>query len=114
MDFTFTPEQEELRNEFTEWLKKTLPADWDPANQPKFETIEEMKTAYQDFQKKLFDAGYAAMHYPKEYGGGGKTVNEELIILQTISNTCYSLKAAGTITHAMAVPVIYECGSEEQ
>lgn len=114
MDFTFTPEQEELRKEFTEWLKKTLPADWDPANQPKFETVEEMKTAYQDFQKKLFDAGYAAMHYPKEYGGGGKTVNEELIILQTISNTCYSLKAAGTITHAMAVPVIYECGSEEQ
>ena len=114
MDFTFTPEQEELRKEFAEWLKKTLPSDWDPANQPKFETVEEMKAAYQNFQKKLFDAGYAAMHYPKEYGGGGKTVNEELIILQTIANTCYSLKAAGTITHAMAVPVIYECGSEEQ
>jgi alkylation response protein AidB-like acyl-CoA dehydrogenase len=114
MDFNFTPDQEEFRNEFSEWLKKVLPADWDPDNQPKFETVEEMKAAYQDFQKKLFDAGYAAMHYPKEYGGGGKTVNEELSVLQTISSTCYALKAAGTITHAMAVPVIYECGSEEQ
>lgn len=113
MDFTFTPEQEEFRKEFTEWLKKTLPSDWDPANQPTFETVEEMKAAYQDFQKKLFDSGYAAMHYPKEYGGGGRTVNEELIVLQTIASTCYSLKMTGTVTHAMAVPVMYECGSEK-
>ncbi len=114
MDFRFTAEQEEFRKEFTLWLNQYLPKDWDPDNQPRIEDADEEKRTYQDFQNKLSDAGYAAMHYPKPYGGQGKTVIEEIIVEQTIATTCQTLKAPGIITHAIAMPTILACGTEEQ
>lgn len=30
------------------------------------ESVDEWSQAYRQFQKKLFEAGYAAMHYPQE------------------------------------------------
>jgi len=114
MDYKLTPDQEKFREEFVAWLKKTLPDDWDPDNQPEFETPEDAKRAYQDFQKKLSDGGYAAMHYPKEVGGQGKTVMEELIVMQTLAANCMSLKMLGAVTHAMAVPTVFHCGTEKQ
>ncbi len=87
MDFRFTPEQEEFRNEFVSWLENNLPKNWDPTRFRQFETKEQLNQAYKDFQKRLFDAGYAAMHYPKEYGGQGKTLLEEIIVLQVLSTT---------------------------
>jgi alkylation response protein AidB-like acyl-CoA dehydrogenase len=114
MDFRFTSEQEEFRNEFVSWVNKNLPDDWDPTRYRKYETQEELKQAYKNFQKKLFDAGYTAMHYPKEYGGQGKTLMEEIIVVQVLSTTCIELRMPGVVTQGMAVPVIFTCGTEEQ
>jgi alkylation response protein AidB-like acyl-CoA dehydrogenase len=114
MDFRFTTEQEEFRNEFVSWLENNLPENWDPTRFRQFETKEELNQAYKDFQKRLFDGGYTAMHYPKEYGGQGKTLLEEIIVLQVLSTTCIELRMPGVVTHGMAVPVIFTCGTEEQ
>jgi alkylation response protein AidB-like acyl-CoA dehydrogenase len=114
MDFRLTPEQQEFRNEFKSWLEKNLPEGWDPNRNRNFETHEELKQAYKDFQKRLSDAGYVAMHYPKEYGGQGKTLMEETIVLQVLSTTCIELRSPGIVTHGMAVPVLFTCGTEEQ
>ncbi len=65
MDFRLTPEQEAFREEFVLWLNKNLPDDWDPSRYRNYDSQEELKRAYQDFQKRLFGAGYSAMHYPK-------------------------------------------------
>jgi alkylation response protein AidB-like acyl-CoA dehydrogenase len=114
MDFRFSAAQEEFRNEFTIWLNQNLPEDWDPDNQPMIEDADEERRTYQDFQRKLSNAGYAAMHYPNQYGGQGKTVIEEIIVAQTIATTCQTLRAPGIITHAIAMPTILACGTEEQ
>jgi alkylation response protein AidB-like acyl-CoA dehydrogenase len=114
MDFRFTPEQEAFREEFTSWLEKNLPEDWDPSRYRSYETSEEWARAYKDFQKRLFEGGYAAMHYPKEVGGQGRTLMEEVIVLQALAYTCIELRMPGVITHGMAVPTIFTCGNEEQ
>jgi alkylation response protein AidB-like acyl-CoA dehydrogenase len=114
MDFRFTPEQEEFRKKFVSWLEKNLPDGWDPGRYRNYENQEELKHAYKDFQKKLFDAGFSAIHYPKEYAGQGKTLIEEIIVLQCCSTTCIELRFPGIVTHGMAVPTIFTCGSEEQ
>ena len=114
MDFRFTPEQEAFRAEFTSWVEKTLPDDWGQTGLRYFKTEEEHKQAYKDFQKKLYDAGYAAMHYPREYGGQGKTLAEEIVVLQVLSTTCIQIRSPGIVTHGMAVPVLFTCGTEEQ
>ena len=114
MDYRFTTEQEAFQKEFISWLKQTLPADWDPDNQPQLEDPDEEKRAYQDLQKKLSDAGYAAMQYPKDYGGQSKTIIEEIIVSQVLYTTCQSLRGAGVVTHAIAFPTVFTCGTEEQ
>jgi alkylation response protein AidB-like acyl-CoA dehydrogenase len=91
-----------------------LPENWGQTGLRYYKTQEELKQGYKDFQKRLFDAGYAAMHYPKAYGGQGKTLLEEIIVLQVLSTTCIELRMPGVVTHGMAVPVIFTCGTEEQ
>ena len=114
MDFRFTPEQNAFREDFVAWLEKTLPGDWDPDNPPQFENSDEERQAYQDFQKKLCNAGYGARHYPKEYGGQGRDVIEGIIVSQVIATTCQVLNAPGLVTQAIAMPTILACGSEAQ
>jgi len=114
MDFRYTKEQDAFREEFTSWLKQNLPEGHDRPEPMKFESEEEWAEAYRQFQKKLYEAGYAAMHYPKEYGGQGRTVMEGVIVLQTLSYMCGKIVRPGGITHGMAVPTIYLRGTEEQ
>ncbi len=114
MDFRFTPEQEEFRKEFVSWLKKNLPENWDPSKHRNYDSSEELARAYCDFQKRLSDAGYVGLQYPKEYGGQGKTLMEEVVVLQTLASICMELRVPGVVTHGMAVPTLFVCGNEEQ
>lgn len=114
MDFRLSPEQEEFRKGFTAWLEKNFPSDFDPSRFRNYDSHEEWAQAYKNFQRRLWEAGYAGMHYPREYGGQGRTLMEEIIVLQTIAATCMELKIPGVITHGMAAPTILTCGNEEQ
>jgi len=114
MDFTLTPQEEAFRQEFKKWLKEALPQDWDPYNQPTFSDPEKIRDAYRTFQKKLYEAGYAGMSYDKAYGGQGRSLMESVIMSQELGRTCISLFFPGIITHGMALPLIYFCGTEAQ
>ena len=69
MDFRFTPEEEAFREEFVSWLEKNIPKGFNSTKFRNYESAEEWAGVYRDFQRRLFEAGYAGMHYPKEYGG---------------------------------------------
>ena len=114
MDFRFTPEEEAFRKEFVSWLKKNLPAEWDLSRYRNYNSMEGWALVYRDFQRRLFHGGYAAMHYPKKYGGGGKTLIDEVIVLQTLASTCSELRFPGIVTHSIVSPTILTCGNEEQ
>lgn len=114
MDFRFTPEEEAFRKEFASWLEKNLPEGWDPSRHQNYDSPEEWARVYKAFQRRLSEGGYAAMHYPKPYGGQGKSVMEEVIVLQTLAYACMELRTPGFVTHGMAVPTIFMCGNEEQ
>jgi len=112
MDYRLTRKQEAFRKRFVAWLEENLPEGYDPSRFRNFSSGEERARAYRTFQRKLSDAGYAAMHYPKEYGGQGQTLMEDVIVLQTLASTCMELRMPGGITHGMAAPTILHCGSE--
>ncbi|MBN1615633.1 MAG: acyl-CoA dehydrogenase family protein [Deltaproteobacteria bacterium] len=113
MDYRFTVEQEAFRKEFADWLAKQIPKGFDPSKRNYYDD-DEWKAAYQKFQKSLFEGGYAAMHYEKEYGGQGKTMMEQVIVQQTIATTCGELSMPGGITMGMALPTIHSCCTEAQ
>jgi alkylation response protein AidB-like acyl-CoA dehydrogenase len=114
MDFRLTPEEEAFKREFSSWLKTSLPQGWDPSRYNVHDSWEERARVHRDFQRALFDAGYAGLHIPEEYGGRGRTLNEEIIVMETLASTCMELKLLGIITFGMAAPTIMICGTEEQ
>ncbi|MGW0712554.1 acyl-CoA dehydrogenase family protein [Streptomyces sp. NPDC002643] len=79
MDLTYTPEEEEFRARLRQWLAKALPSlpprpspqDW-PG-----------RRAYDlGWQRMLYDAGYAGLHWPVDAGGRGATPTQHLIYLE--------------------------------
>ncbi|MGK2928120.1 MAG: acyl-CoA dehydrogenase family protein, partial [Acidimicrobiales bacterium] len=69
-----------FRTELRAWLAVTLPTLPPP---PADHDDWEAKRAYDtSWQRRLFDAGYAGVSWPEDYGGRGATPAEELIFLE--------------------------------
>ena len=63
MDLTFSPAETEFRDELRGWL-----ADNNPGEAPSGD--EDAHYAFRrDWQRTLYDNGWAAVHWPAEYGG---------------------------------------------
>ncbi len=114
MDFRFTEEQEAFRREFTSWLEKTISDIRGTDTASSFETMEEWGEAARDFQGRLFKAGYASRHYPEEYGGRGRPLEEELIVSETMAAACSEYRHPLVVTLGLVAPTILTCGTEEQ
>ena len=79
MDLRYTESEQAFRAELRTWLADTIPTlphkplrdDW-PARRD-YDT---------HWQRLLYDAGYAGINWPKEYGGRGATPTEQLIYLE--------------------------------
>lgn len=89
MDFLYTPEEEAFRNELKEWLEvnmKELPEWYTNKNIPG-PGVDSKE--YNDFStwwhRKLYDAGFVGITWPKEYGGRGGTIMEQVIFYEEIA-----------------------------
>jgi alkylation response protein AidB-like acyl-CoA dehydrogenase len=74
MDFNDTPAEAEFRSEVQTWLAANAPQPEAPAEN-EVELIRQAK----DWQAKKADAGWACLHWPKEYGGRSATPIESVI-----------------------------------
>ena len=74
-----TPEEQAFRAELRAWLDATLPGLPAP---PPFDDWAAKRAYDTGWQRRLHDAGYAGISWPKEYGGRGATPSEELIFLE--------------------------------
>jgi alkylation response protein AidB-like acyl-CoA dehydrogenase len=103
---------EEFRSRARAWLEASAPqsgGDGDGDERPDPVGIREQKA----FQAKLYDAGFAGITWPKEYGGQGLTNAEQIAFSAEARN--FSLPtSAFVIGLGMIGPTILECGSEEQ
>jgi alkylation response protein AidB-like acyl-CoA dehydrogenase len=86
MDFALTPEQTSFRDEVRSWLAKNLPKDWSDrmrvgSDVPRPEVYDFLRT----WQRKMYDAGFMGLTWPKDYGGRGLTFMEEMILHQEMS-----------------------------
>jgi len=74
MDLRFTPEEERFRAEARAWLEANR-----SEHEPPEHDLEARKTFDMAWQRRLFDAGYAGISWPKEFGGRGATLIEQAI-----------------------------------
>jgi hypothetical protein len=82
LDLRYTPEEQEFRDELASWLAKEVSA-YGPA--PSNHDWDARRVYDCGWQKMLFEAGYAGINWPKEYGGRDASLIEQLIYFEEIA-----------------------------
>src|SRR5882724_8281585 len=112
MDLSLTPEQEAFRVKVRNWLKTNIPREWKPMGSAEIPRAEQYELLRR-WQRTLFDAGFIGLTWPKEYGGGGLTFLEEMVLQQEMA-----LAKAPPILNVLGVgmtgPTVINWGTEEQ
>ena len=110
MDFRDTPEEAAFRAELRSWLEANLPEGWKEQG-PAAGRGEEAVS--REWAKKLADAGYAGLTWPKDYGGADAPYTHQAIFLEE-SARAETPEHIGVIGLGMAGPTIIAHGTEEQ
>ena len=76
MDLRYSDSDEKFRAELRAWLDEAVPAHGEP---PAINDWPARRAYDTGWQKKLFDAGYAGINWPKEYGGLDASLTEQLV-----------------------------------
>jgi alkylation response protein AidB-like acyl-CoA dehydrogenase len=106
MDLTLTAEEQAFRDEVRAWLEANHPGPEPDGEEAKFE----FRRAW---QRKMHDAGWAGISWPKEYGGRGATLIEQAIFSEEMSRA-KAPSPANVLGLVMGGPVVIAHGSEEQ
>ncbi|MFC5973488.1 acyl-CoA dehydrogenase family protein [Halomarina salina] len=78
MNFDYDDEHEAFRQDLREWLAENLPSDWQDGDRQLPEGSERERFL-RDWQRTLYDGGWAGVHWPEEYGGRGASLVEQTI-----------------------------------
>ena len=74
---------EPFRQEVREWLSRNLPADW---RERMLGAEEDDHVAFQKWWfRKMMEPGYAAPHWPREWGGGGLSFAEQIVLYEEVA-----------------------------
>ncbi|MFJ3606496.1 acyl-CoA dehydrogenase family protein [Streptomyces anulatus] len=111
MDLAYSEAEEEFRRRLREWLAGVLPGlppkpspdDW-PARRA-YDTT---------WQRMLYDAGYAGLHWPVDAGGRGATPTQHLIYLEEAEKAGAPYVGANFVGLLHAGPTVAAEGTAEQ
>lgn len=107
MDLTFSDEEIEFRDELRGWLE---------ANRPGEEPRGDQDATFafrKEWQQRLFEGGWAAVHWPQEYGGRDASLMQSAIFFEEMGRADAPLPA-NALGLILAGPTIMAWGTEEQ
>jgi alkylation response protein AidB-like acyl-CoA dehydrogenase len=107
MDLTFSDSELAFRDELRAWFD---------ANEPGLEPSGDEDAHYhwrRAFQRRLADDGWAAVHWPVEYGGRGATLTESAIFFEELGRAGAPLPA-NVLGLLLAGPTLMAWGTPEQ
>ena len=115
MDFKDTPQEAEFRSKCRSWLEANAQLKTKKTNSVKNMNVgnKSLLEAASEWQKKKYDAGWAMIHWPKEFGGIGATPIERIIWAQEESKFNVP-KGVYEIGLGMAGPLMMEYATDEQ
>jgi alkylation response protein AidB-like acyl-CoA dehydrogenase len=113
MDFELSPAERAFRDEVRSWLTANRPAWADGESDAEDAGDEHWLERRVAWQRHLHEAGYIGLNWPKEYGGRGATLMEQLIFSQEMVEA-RAPDPINVIGLGMGGPVIIHHGTEEQ
>jgi alkylation response protein AidB-like acyl-CoA dehydrogenase len=80
MDLKDSPEEAEFRAKARDWLKQTLPT----LGGPEPHRLEDKRDYWSRWQRLLFDAGFAGLSWPREFGGAGADAKVKAVFTEEL------------------------------
>jgi alkylation response protein AidB-like acyl-CoA dehydrogenase len=118
MDFKFSAEDEAFRQEFSGWLKANLPKD-SKSSRSEDDELGMMHETADDWQRrlkwhrKMHEGGWVGLSWPKEYGGRGATITQQLIYGEEMAKVNAPMLVNG-LGIMLVGPTLIQWGTEEQ
>jgi len=111
VELRYSEADEAFRSELRAWLDAELPQ---LAPEPPRDAWDERRKWDTDWQRRLFDTGYAGLHWPAEHGGRGASPTEQLIFFEETARARAPYVGVNFVGTLHAGPTLIEEGSEEQ
>jgi len=107
MDLTFSERELAFRDELRAWLADNAP-DGEPSGD------EDAHYAWRRaWQRRLYEGGWAAVQWPREYGGRGATLTESAIFFEELGRAG-TPQPANVLGVLLAGPTLMAWGTDEQ
>lgn len=111
MDLNLTPGEQQFRDQLRAWLAANVPAPFEGNKN------EEEKGEYfawlRAWQRRIYDAGWAGLSWPKEYGGRGAALIEQAIFQEEWARA-EAPPLINVLGLSLIGPTIIAVGTEEQ
>ena len=111
MDLNLTPQETKFRDELRVWLQSNVPNDWETHRLR--DSMEDRFQFLRAWQKRVYEAGWAGVAWPKEYGGRGASLMEQVIFTQEMA-AAGAPPMANILGLALIGPTIIAYGTEAQ
>jgi alkylation response protein AidB-like acyl-CoA dehydrogenase len=110
MDLKLSPEEVQFRDELRDWLRANVPRDWGEWRE---KPIEESFPYLRAWQQKLHEGRWAAVSWPKEYGGRSATLPQQAIFWEEMARV-EAPPMANSLGLGLIGPTIIGFGTEAQ
>jgi alkylation response protein AidB-like acyl-CoA dehydrogenase len=110
MDLNLTAEERQFRDDLRAWLDANVPKDW---GEWRGKPIEVSFPYLRAWQRKLHESGWAAVSWPKEYGGRGASLMQQAIFWEEMARA-EAPPMANALGLGIIGPTIIAYGTEEQ
>jgi alkylation response protein AidB-like acyl-CoA dehydrogenase len=114
MDLALSDAELAFRDEVRAWIADNLPEGWGRPGFKEPQRFEEKLEFARGWEKKLAAAGWAGISWPKEYGGRGATLMEQVVFHQEMARARAPMISVNFVGINLAGPTIMAHGSEEQ
>ena len=112
MDLNLTPQELAFRDEVRAWFAANVPKDWVRRRNAE-ESMEARFEYLRAWQRKMFDAGWAGVSWPREYGGRGASLMEQVIFIEEMARA-EAPPMANVLGLGLIGPTIIAFGTDAQ
>ena len=114
MDLRDNPDEAEFRRAARSWLKKSLPVGWGTPEYEKPRSPAEEVTFLKQWQRQLFDDGWAGLDWPTDYGGRDVGLFKNMIWQEEYTRARAPNQISLSVGSSLVGPTLMARGTDRQ
>ena len=114
MDFRLSAEEARFQREVHDWLVANLPPGWGTPVYSKPEEPGEKVAFMRRWYRRLYEGGWAGLHWPREYGGRGATPIEQFLFAEEYTRMGAPSMIDIGVGPGLVGPTLIHHGTDEQ